>query len=64
MVTGVSPEQYRSSDYLNKVDTGRHSGTRPWYDHKRERKYGGAQSRNTNKEGLNIRANHQLYSIK
>ena len=52
MVAGVSPEQYReitSSDSLNKVGTGQHSGTHPWYDHKRERKYGGTQSRNTNK---------------
>ena len=52
-----------SSDSLNKIDTGLHSGTRPWYDDQRERKYGGVQSRNTNK-GFNIRANHQLYSIK
>ena len=52
-----------SSDSLNKVDTGQHSGTHPWYDHQRERKYGGAQSRNTNKEEFDIRSNHQLYSI-
>ena len=54
MVTGVSPKQYHTekltnSDSLNKVDTGQHSGTHPWYDHKRERKYGGTQFRNTNK---------------
>ena len=64
MVTWVSPEQYREMASLNKVDTGQHSETHPWYDHQWERKYGGAQSRNTNKEEFDIRSNYQLYSIK
>ena len=62
MVTGVSPELFREINELGL--SGRHSGTRPWHDHQLEREYEGAQSPNTNKKGLNIRANHQLYSIK
>ena len=42
-----------SSNYLNKVNTGWHSGMRRWYDHQRETRNGGARSRYTNKDGLN-----------
>ena len=59
----VDPYSAICDDHTNTY-TGRHSGTHPWYDHQRERKYGGAQSRNSNKEEFNIRSNHQLYSIK
>ena len=38
-----STKNLTRSAYLSRVDTGRHSGTRPSYDHQRERKYGRAQ---------------------
>ena len=45
-VTGVSPEQHRKFNEFGLSGQSRHwrhSGTRPSYDHQRERKYGRAQ---------------------